>query len=233
MIDLHCHILPGVDDGPTQWDEAMRMARMAAADGIRTIIATPHVVDPVGAANVIRLKVEELNRRLAAEVIDLEVLPGAEVSPLHPPEALTGLTLNGTAYVLVEFPHSHLPRDAFAVLSRLASGGLRPVVAHPERNPSVIRNPALLFELVEAGALCQVTAASLSGGMGAEARACARYLLKKGVVHFLASDAHSAHHRPPNLTTGLRAAAKLIGKDAAQRLVSANPQAVVSGGHIP
>ena len=232
MIDLHCHILPGIDDGPSEWEEAVRLARAAFADGIRTIVATPHVGDSTISAEAISGLVEELNRRLGEEGIPLEVLPGAEVPVPVPALALKPYSLNGSNYVLVEFPPSHVPRAAAEWVFGLRAAGLTPIVAHPERNPSVLRDPGILTALLGAGALAQITAASLVDPLDRDVFACARYLVGKGAVHFLATDAHSTHWRPPILSEGLRAAVDILGEDRAWRLVRAHPEAVLSGRPI-
>lgn len=229
MVDLHCHLLPWVDDGPTDWDEAVEMARIAAADGVETAVATPHCQDGSPGPGEIRALVAELNRRLGAAGVALTVLPGAELNPQLPPETLRTLSLNATPYVLVEFPPFHLPANARDLVWRAVAQGLRPIIAHPERNSSVHRDPRRLLELLEAGALAQVTAASLEGAMGPEAEACARYLVRRGAVHFLASDGHSATVRRPTLSAGLAVAAGLLGAAPARRLVWDNPAAVVAG----
>ena len=131
--------------------------------------------------------------------------------------------------MLIEFPHTHLPADAGEAVFDALSFGLVPIITHPERNPSIIQDPRLLFDLVECGALVQGTAESLAGGFGPASKACARYLLKKQMFHFLASDGHSADWRPPSLAAGLKAAAKIIGKEKAEKLVAGNPLRVVRG----
>lgn len=232
MIDLHCHILPGIDDGPELMEESIEMARMAVADGIGTIVATPHVKDLPYPPDLIPARVEAFRQALRAQKIPLNVLAGADVSALLEPALLAPFTLNATGYLLFEFPHSHMPQNAGQLLFNAILAGLRPIITHPERNPSVVRSPQLLFDLVEAGALVQVTAESLTGGFGDAARLCATYLLRKQMVHFLASDAHSSRGRIPQLSRGVAAAAQLVGRDAALQLVTANPACVLAGREL-
>lgn len=232
MIDLHCHILPDIDDGPALMAESLEMARMAVADGISAIVATPHVKELPYPPDRISTRVEEFRRALNEARIPLKVLAGADVSALLEPSLLAPYTLNGTPYILFEFPHTHVPQNAGQLLFNGILAGLRPIITHPERNPSFVRSPQLLFELVEAGALVQVTAESLTGGFGDEARHCAAYLLRKQMVHFLASDAHSSRQRIPELSRGVAAAERIVGKAAAMKLVQDHPAAVVAGREL-
>ncbi len=229
MIDIHCHILWDIDDGPADFAGSLAMARLAAADGIHQIVATPHVSEDFPPPEMIAEKVASLNQALREAGIELEILCGGDNLHNLGAEKLARYTINGTCYVLVEYPHTHLPANAGDCIFEALSSGLIPIITHPERNPSVVQDPHLLFDLVERGALVQLTAESLTGGFGAASKACARYLLKKNKVHFLASDGHSAEWRPPTLSAGVKAASKLVGKDAAETLVFGNPLQVVKG----
>ncbi len=232
MIDIHCHILPAIDDGPQTLDEALEMARIAVADGVRGVVATPHVNGNIYPAAVIRERVEQFNEALAEAGLELEVIAGADTSALLPPRTLCHYTINGGPYVLFEFPHTHLPANAGELVFNAAAAGLRPIITHPERNPDVVRSPQRLFQLIEAGALVQITAESLTGGFGVAARECALFLLRRQAVHFLASDAHSPRQRRPVLSQGLKAAAAVLGETEARRLVTAHPAAVLAGHTI-
>ena len=241
MIDIHSHILPGIDDGPAQMEEAIQMARIAAADGITEMIATPHVNDhfPAIVADAARQRagfepdVAAFNQHLRAVGLDLMIRPGAEIAYAQIDDAdLTVLGMNGTRYVLIEFPHTHLPINAAEVIFKLVINGYRPIVAHPERNPSVIDNPKKLMVLRERGALAQLTAASLTRANDPDIRQCARYLVKKGAVDFIATDAHSAGSRPPTLSAARDMAAKQVGTQRAAALVSGNPLALLKGEPI-
>jgi len=229
MIDIHCHILPGIDDGPAHLDESVEMAGIASCDGITTIVATPHVKDDLYPARVIREGVDRLNERIAALGIPLVVVTGADVNALVDPSLLGDYTINGTGYILLEFPHTHIPQNARDILFRVMAAGLRPIITHPERNLAVIRNPDLLLELSRGDSLIQITAASLTGDMGPDVRECASYLLRKDVVSVIATDAHSSVRRRPVLSEGLRVAEGIIGRERASRLVGANPEAVLQG----
>lgn len=229
MIDIHCHILPGIDDGSPNLEESLAMADIAIKDGVRTIVATPHIKGEVHSPQFLQQQVAELNEVLKKRNYPLQILRGADVSAMLPPQEIAHYTINGGKYFLLEFPHSHLPLHASDMVFAMLLAGLLPIITHPERNPSIIREPERLFSLVDAGCLVQVTAGSLTGNFGPDSRDCAAYLLKMGQVHFLASDAHSSTHRTPVLSEGVRAATEIIGEQAAQKLVTSNPAAVLSG----
>ncbi|GAB6097829.1 tyrosine protein phosphatase [Desulfatiferula olefinivorans] len=230
MIDTHCHILPGVDDGAPDMATALAMAAIAVEDGIRILAATPHIDSPMLTPSVIRQQVEALNRRLADANIPLTVVPGGEVASFLPLRVMETHSINGRGYILLEFPHSHLPVHAAETIRQIEKDGFRVLIAHPERNPGVIRNPGALADLVNGtGALVQITGGSLTGEFGTRIRSCARTLLKKKLVHVIASDAHSAGFRRPVLSEALTAAEKMLGPEAAGKLVRDNPRAVILG----
>ena len=229
MIDIHCHILPGIDDGPTEMQESIKMAEIAARDGITKIVATPHISNTLHAVSSIRNSIARLNKRLADLGISLEIIQGADVNAMLDVSLLKGYTINNTHYILVEFPHSHLPNSMKEVLFKMMVQGYRPIITHPERNFSVLKDPRVLFELINGGVLAQITADSITGTFGVDIQECSRYLLKKNMITFIATDAHSSHHRKPILSRGLKAAEKIIGKEKALKLVTVNPEAVVKG----
>ncbi len=232
MIDIHCHILPAIDDGSASLDESLAMAKLAVADGVSCIVATPHIKGEVHSPQYLQQQVADFNAVLKKQGYPLLIVTGADVSAMLPPEVLARYTINGGKYFLLEFPHSHLPHNANELVFQILLSGLRPIITHPERNPSIMRDPELLFSLVDAGCLVQVTAGSLIGDFGADSRDCAAYLLRMGQVHFLASDGHSATRRLPVLSEGTKAAAAIIGEEAARALVTTNPAAIVAGRDI-
>lgn len=205
------------------------MARIAVDDGICRIIATPHVTDTTFTPGTIRRHVALFNAELQRVGLKLEILPGAELSWGMARADLKNHALNDSAFVLIEFPLTHLPSDAGRTLFDIMVAGLKPVLAHPERHPAVIQQPQLLLDLVGAGVLVQVSAGSLEGAQGPDVLACAQYLLRKKAVHFLASDGHGSSRRRPVLSRALKVAGGVIGAKAAQRLVTANPESVVKG----
>lgn len=229
MIDIHCHILPQIDDGPSNIRESIEMAKLACQDGITTIVATPHIKERLYPADVIKESLSLLNTRLVELGIPVTILFGAEVNALLDASYLKDYAIQGTNYILLEFPYSHLPRNAKDILFNMALKGFSPIISHPERNPSIMKNPNLLLNLLDSNIFVQITAGSLAGEFGKESRQCATYLLKKGSVNFIASDAHSAKGRRPILTAGLKIAEKIIGKENAFNLVKTNPEALIKG----
>ena len=236
MIDLHSHVLPGVDDGCRTLEQSIDLARAAAADGIRVLAATPHVRSdfPTEPETMERL-VAEVRAAVAAEGIELEVLPGGELAldrlDLLPLDEARRFGLGGNdAVLLVEFPYAGWPLGLEDRLFRLRAAGVTPVLAHPERNVEVQARPARLAPLVAAGTLVQVTAASLEGRLGRSSRAAAHALLEAGLVHLLASDAHT----PDVRRVGLSGAAAAVGDEAlAAWLTEEVPAAIVAGERLP
>lgn len=228
MIDIHCHILPAIDDGPTDLDAAVAMARLAVADGITTIVATPHLNNQIYDQREIGDRLAVLAEAVQREGLTLQLFAGADVSAMLPPPALRPFTLSRSRYLLVEFPHAYLPGNAREILYDFVAHGFWPIITHPERNGSVVRNPELLLDLLGDTIFVQLTAGSLTGDFGPAAEACAHHLLRRGAVHFLATDAHSSIRRPPLLSAGLAVAAEIIGREEAMRLVTHNPAAVLA-----
>jgi protein-tyrosine phosphatase len=233
VIDLHCHILPGLDDGPATPEAAVAMARAAVAAGTRAIATTCHVnhVFGLGPAELAGARAA-LAERLAAEGVELELLAGGEIAPERLPhlddEALRALALGGGPYLLLECPLSPTGAALDMMVADLQRRGFGVLLAHPERSPGLMREPARLAALVERGALAQVTTGSLTGGFGEPVRRVAEEMVRRGLVHVLASDAHDAVHRPPDL----RAAGGLDERQAAW-MTEAAPAAIVAGRPLP
>lgn len=233
MIDLHCHLLPGIDDGPRDEATSVGMARIAVAEGTRVLACTPHVYPGVfdNESRGIAAAVERLQARLDAEGIGLVLTTGADAHLT--PELLGRLreksvpTLAGSRYFLLEPPH-HVapPRFERAVFDFLVAGYV-PVITHPERLSWIERHYASFANVARAGAWLQVTAGSLTGRFGKGAQRSACRLMDDGLVHVIATDAHGDRHRAPLLTEGWRAAEKRVGTDEAYRLVVERPQAVL------
>jgi protein-tyrosine phosphatase len=236
VIDLHSHILPGVDDGARTMADSIGLARDAVRDGVTTIVATPHVRDdyPTSAETMERLTGEVREALRAARVV-LEVVTGGEVAidALVPMagEDLTRFSIAGTGrYLLVEFPYSGWPLRLPSEIERLRARGLTALIAHPERSRDVQERPERLGPLVDAGALVQVTAASVDGRLGRPARRTAMRLLDLGLAHVVASDAHMPGTRAVGMS---RAADALRDERLARWLTVDAPAAIVAGEDLP
>ena len=236
MIDLHSHILPGVDDGPTTLQESLEIARRAAADGVRVIAATPHVRDdyPTSAETMERL-VGEVRAALHEAQIPVDVRPGGEIAidwlDRLSDDEIRRFGLGGSPrYLLVEFPYAGWPLSLHVWVFRLVSKEITPVLAHPERNADVQQNPEELRPLVDSGALVQITAASLDGRIGRVARGAAVELLDRGLAHLLASDAHTADVREAGLAGAVEA---VNDPDLARWLTLDVPMAIVTDAPVP
>lgn len=232
MIDLHCHILPGVDDGPQSLEEAVGMCRMAADDGCEAMVATPHQRRGDW-WNTDRERLAALAEELQNAVgPGLRVLLGAEVHVdselLAEVEKGDGiLPLAGSRYLLIEFGARGTPAESVHLVHELAVAGWWPVIAHPELIPWLAPDRDLVALLVARGALTQVTAMSLTGDFGRRPQNDAVALLEAGLVHFVASDSHGVRRRPPGLRRAYRTIADRWGEETARRLTADNPRAVV------
>ena len=234
MIDIHSHIMPEIDDGSRSLEEAIEMARIAASDGITQMVSTPHMFNGLSVnpePQEILDRVQSLNAALGD--IALKILPGNEVHISHEiaEQARSGrvMKLNNRKYMLVEFPQLTVPMGADELFYKLQIQGTHPILVHPERNSQIQARPSIVAGLIERGVLIQVTAMSVTGEFGPGPKICAEILLRHNCVHFLATDAHRSSRRPPILSKGRDAAAAIIGVTAADKLVNANPLAIVSG----
>jgi protein-tyrosine phosphatase len=239
MIDIHCHILPGVDDGARDLREAAAMCRMAAADGCEAMVATPHQRrgewwnDDRERLAVLARKLQEtvgpgFKVLLGGEVhVDSQLL--VEVEQL--PEGGGILPLAGSRWLLLEFGLSGTGAEAIHLIHELAVAGWRPIVAHPEFIPWL--EPDLVARLVALGAATQVTAMSVTGDFGRRPQADALVLVEAGLVHFVASDSHGTARRPPGLSRAYRTLADRWGEDLARRLAVDNPRAVIEDRPLP
>ncbi|MGI8606677.1 MAG: tyrosine-protein phosphatase [Gaiellaceae bacterium] len=236
MLDLHSHILPGLDDGARTLADSRKLARTALADGVRAIAATPHVrADYPTSVEAMEASVATVRRDFEEHGIELEVLHGGEIALdrfgdlSH--EELERFTIGQTGrYLLVEFPYSGWPLDLEQRLFELRVAGLDSLLAHPERNREVQADPARLEPLVAAGTLVQLTAASLDGRIGRSSQAAAESLLSRGLAHVIASDAHTPEVREVGIAA---AAASLKDKGLARWLVEDAPAAIAAGEPIP
>jgi protein-tyrosine phosphatase len=235
VIDLHCHVLAGIDDGPARIEDSVALARAAAATGIETIVATPHVSAryPNRSEEIVRL-VEELAERLSSEGVAVAVEPGAEVAMSHvqevEPDQLARLRLGGGPWLLLEPPFTPIATGIDRTIAVLHEQGHRVVLAHPERCPAFQRDPELLRALVDDGVLASLTAGSLVGRFGKAVRGFATRLLTEGLAHSVASDAHDCDRRPTGMAAELRRAGQA---ELVDWLTVAVPTAILAGEEIP
>jgi protein-tyrosine phosphatase len=238
FVDIHCHLLPALDDGAKNIEESLAMARMAVADGIEAIIATPHQLggSPL-VADVIRRQIVELRQRLQAANVPLEVYPGADVRV--EPDLVRRIQKGDVVtladwqkHVLLELPHElFLPIDQ--LLKELRGSGMAGILSHPERNAGLMSDRKPLYDIVDQGGLLQITAGSLLGAFGSRVRQFAESLLVEGLVHFVATDAHGTQARPPLIKKAFDRIRELTDESTALDLCLRNPDKVVQGHDVP
>ncbi len=238
LVDIHCHPLPELDDGATNWDEALAMARLALEDGIACIVATTHQLVLYGHVhgNMIRNRAAEFQQRLDQQGLKLKILPGAEiriepelVSRLKRDELLT--MADRRRHVLLELPHDvYFPIER--VLAELKAAGMVGILAHPERNQAIRSKPEVLAALVRGGCLLQVTGGSVLGAFGPDVQQFSSRLIQQGLVHFVSTDAHGSRARRPLLAKAFQAVASLVDEAAAIDLFCRNPGHVAEGRDV-
>lgn len=236
MIDIHSHILPGVDDGAKSWEIAVEMCRMAAADGVTHMVATPHANDRYAYD---RAQQEAVLSQLRARVgaapelslgCDFHLSYDSLQEVLAFPERYT---INSSRYLLVELSDFSIPTQIADCFHRLGDRGVTAVITHPERNAILRQSPQRVLEWVELGCVVQVTANALTGFWGSGIARSAAWLLEHEAVHVLASDAHDAQHRVPILSRARDLVAQALGTNVAQALVEENPRAILAGEPLP
>jgi protein-tyrosine phosphatase len=240
MIDLHCHILPGVDDGPKNLDESLEMVRIFKEAGYSRVVATPHQVPGTTwmlSIEDIKQKLAELNQAIKIEGLELDVLAGMEIAfdPLIPDllEKDQLLTLGKTPYVLIETPFQQLPLGWEQVIFAILSKGYFILLAHPERCAQLAANPQLVGRLIEAGVYLQVNWDSFLGYHGRAALRMAHYLAESGCIHCLATDSHNPQERhAAHVKLAAAKIQKLIGPEKLERIASENPRRVLEGSHL-
>lgn len=234
MIDLHCHLLPGLDDGVRDLSEALVLARQQVADGVQVVACTPHVFPGLyhNSGPQIRHATEDLQAALEAEGIPLTLVVGADVHVT--PHLIAGLksgdipSLNGTRYVLVEPPHHVAPPRLEEFFFSLVAAGYVPILTHPERLTWIEERYEAFGKLVRAGVWMQLTAGSLTGQFGQRAKHWAIKLLQDGHAHILATDAHDPVKRPANLSRGWDLATQIVGNEEAEHLVLTRPLGILT-----
>lgn len=238
LVDIHCHLLPGIDDGAADLEASLAMAHMSLDQGVDTIVVTPHQLGAFdfNRGDDIRRRTGELQAEYERHGVPLRVLPGAELRVEE--RLLDGidsgdlLTLGDLGrHVLLELPHElYLPLEP--VLEGLKQRGMVGILAHPERNAGLLADESKIDRLVDAGCLMQVTASSLAGGHGPSSQAMAERMATRGLIHFLSTDSHSPKRRRPRLGDAYETAVTIVGEDAAWLWCGENPRAVAEGRDV-
>lgn len=238
MVDIHCHVLPETDDGAVSLEESVAMCRAAAADGIQTIVATPHMFDGVHNAP----DGETIRQKIAAVMVACDncvtIVPGGEVrysyeifQEAENPNAR--IRLNGSSYMLLEFPFHSVPPNIETTIFQIMNAGITPIIAHPERNKRIQEKPRILADLIERGAYAQLDAGSLTKSFGGEAYQTVKRIIEAGLGHFIATDAHHMDRRRPVLSAAAAIAAEWGGAEYALAMVRDNPAALIKDRAIP
>jgi protein-tyrosine phosphatase len=236
MVDIHCHILPAIDDGSKSWEMTAEMCRVAAQDGITHHVATPHcnekfTYDRDRYAKMLGQLQDAGDKKLTFSLgcdfhFSYDNIRDARAHPQR-------YTIGGSPYLLVEFSDYGLPPSVKQDLFSLSSSGIVPIITHPERNQILLRQFQLVLEMVEQGCLVQVTANAVTSFWGRQPKKMAEWLLEHDAAHVIASDAHDPERRKPVLSEARAAVAKLAGDDVAEALVTQNPAAIVNGKRLP
>jgi len=236
MVDIHCHILPGIDDGPQSWELTAEMCRVAILDGITHIVATPHcnhefAYDRDRYTEMLGELSDSAEGKLTFSLgCDLHFsYDNIQDALAHPRR----YTIGESQYLLVEFSDFGIPPEVKQNLLSISSSGMVPIITHPERNRPLLDKPEMVLEFVEQGCLVQVTANSFTGYWGSRSQKMAEWLLKRQAIHVIASDAHDPVRRPPVLSEARKAVTELAGAEVADALLVQNPAAIVDGESLP
>lgn len=233
MIDLHCHILPAIDDGAVDLETSLAMARMAVADGIRVTACTPHIMPGVyeNRGPDIRAAIADLQRVLDENDIDLKLVTGADVhiAPdlVHGLKSGRVLSLNDSRYFLFEPPHHIAPPRLEQLAFDVMAAGYVPVITHPERLTWIESHYGMFGQMVHAGAWVQITAGAVTGRFGRRPKYWCERMLDEGIVHILATDAHNLRNRSPILSEARQAVAERLGEAAADDMVLTRPRGIL------
>ena len=238
FVDIHCHICPSIDDGASTENESLKMAEQAVLDGTRAVVATPHQLGSNSGvtAEAIKNGIAKLQKKIRSECIDLTIVPGAdiriepELPKLLKQEKVLTLADRGK-HVLLELPHdTYYPIDQ--LLKSLRKQGLVGILSHPERNRGIIKNPDVMWDVIEAGGLLQITAASLTGAFGSSCQEIAQLAVDEGLIHFIASDAHDTKHRPFGMREAYDTICDMAGEKLADLVCCENPARVFEGDDV-
>lgn len=238
MIDLHCHILPDMDDGPQTMEESVAMVETALEDGIDTIVATPHLTDFKRIDTFLKSrdeKIDALLSNLSAKGINVNIAKGAEVyidMDLFDIKGIERFALNGSRYILTELPMMVFPLYTEEFLYRLQLLGFVPIIAHPERNDWIIKKPELLYRLIDLGSLAQINTGSITGLFGHAAQNCAKKILKSKMAHMISTDAHSNGRRKPAMRDCIKTLKAWVGQRETNKLVNLVPEAIFANGAL-
>ena len=230
FIDIHCHILPGLDDGPLTLEESLTMVEIARKDGISHIFATPHIIDGMYDNGV--AKIMDTVEHLRAHVSDkVDIFYGADIritfDLIERIERGEVLPLNSPRYMLIEFPEYVVPPHVDNLIFNLRHRGITPIITHPERHLRLMQDQSALGMLRDSGAMCQITAMSVTGGFGRSIRKACFGMIEKGLVDFVASDAHNPKGRPPILSKAYETVKKEFGRGLSERIFFSNPRMIV------
>lgn len=238
MIDIHCHILPNVDDGPSHMTESIKMVEQAMREGITTIIATPHHMNSsyINKKDSILEAVDRLNEEIHSLGLALNIVPGQEcriygqlVEDYHKGDILP--LAGSNKYIFVEFSSNSVPRYAKQLFYDIQMTGLLPIIVHPERNSKIIESPDILYDFVNSGVLTQITASSLTGHFGKKIKRFTEDLIDFNLTHFLASDAHGLSKRPFRMREAYAELEKNFGTDMVYQFQE-NADLVLNGLHV-
>lgn len=238
MLDLHSHIIPGIDDGSKNMEMSIAMLQIAAQNGTKGIVATPHVIEGKWLPDwdKIVMECEILQKAAKKAKIEISIFPGGEVSLyLDILDKVTGpgaYCINGGRYLLVELPAAHIPSYTEEFFFTLQTRGITPILAHPERHPELAKKPEILAEWIRTGVLTQMNGTSITGLMGARVMGTAELFLTNHMIHVIGSDAHGIRNRNTNLASAADKITMLIGEERAQELMANNPERILNSREI-
>lgn len=237
MIDIHTHLLPQIDDGSQDWDESLAMIRQGIRDGIDGAVCTPHILNVLDEPFESRVyfKFQQLKELIAKNKLAFTVWLGSEIHCQAVFNSSSKMaTLNDNQkYLLIELPLGEMPMDAGDNLFKLNLDGITPILAHPERNTTIMKNRETAYQFVQQGAMVQINAGSLTGDFGKVVKQTAFELMDRRMVHFIASDCHNATTRPMLLSIARKLTVQRWGKTTAEALFTENPRKMIQGEKIP